>query len=63
MKVTIDITVRRDDGTTLTRSESVESGRLYRYGGFVKETRKELRQRVDRLVRAGLNSTVGGHTT
>ena len=60
MKVAFTIQVRRDDGVVIEYSDSLESGRLYRYGGFVRETRKELRQRVDRTLKAALNKTVGG---
>ena len=62
MQADITIRVKRPDGTVLIREARVESQRVYRYGGFTAETRKEFRQRVDRHVKAALNATVGGNS-
>jgi hypothetical protein len=60
MKVTITIVAEREDGTTLSRTVRTDNASVYRYGSFKRETRVELRKRVNRLVDSALNSTVGG---
>lgn len=60
MKADITIRVKRADGTILIREVSLEGGNVWRYGGYVRESRKEFRTRLDRHVSAALNATVGG---
>lgn len=61
MKVHIAITVQRDDGTTLSRSETAEKriSRYYKDGWTKAETKAELRSRIDSMVTAALNATMG----
>lgn len=61
MKVLITTVVQRDDGTTLTREVRAEKqvGRYYRDGFTKAETKSQLRARVDSMVTAALNATMG----
>ena len=61
MKVSVSVVVRRDDGTVLSRDVSAEKrvSRYYRDGYTKGESKSELRARVDSMVTAALNSTMG----
>lgn len=56
MKVQVAITVIRDDGTTLTRTESVANDQGWVGNKRRRLTRAELRKALDARVGAGLNS-------
>lgn len=61
MKVNISVVVQRDDGTTLTRDVRAEKqvSRYYRDGVTKAETKAQFRLRVDSMVTAALNATLG----
>lgn len=61
MRVDVAITVRRDDGTVLSRAETIEQrpARYFRDGSTRRETKAELRARLESVVTAALNATVG----
>jgi len=56
MDVTISVTVTRDDGTVLTRSESYGNGGRWVQHRPRRLTRAEVRKGIDARVAAALNS-------
>lgn len=61
MQVTVNVTVKRDDGTTLIQSVTTETQRVWNQGNgvFQRETKPQVRKRLDRLVTSAINSTLG----
>ena len=61
MKVAISVVATRDDGTVLSREVRAERrvSRYYRDGAQKNETKDEFRARVESMVTASLNATVG----
>jgi hypothetical protein len=61
VKVSVSVTVRRDDGTTLTQEVSTGTERVWVPGNgvFQRETKAQVRKRLDRMVTAAINATMG----
>jgi len=61
VKVSACITVTRDDGTILIREIKTGTERVWvqANGTFQNENKAQLRRRLDRLVSAAINSTLG----
>lgn len=61
MKVNVAISVTRDDGVTLQQSVTTETQRLWvgANAAFQRETKAQVRKRLDRLVTSAINSTLG----
>lgn len=56
MKVHVSLTVERDDGTTLTRTETVANDQRWTMDRPVRLTRNQLRRNIDAKLAAALNS-------
>jgi hypothetical protein len=56
VKVTVSLTVQRDDGTVLTRSEQVGNDQRWVQNKQRRLTRVELRKSLDARIAAALNS-------
>lgn len=60
MQTTVVITVLRDDGTELRRTEHVGNDSRWVRGQRRRLTRQEMRKDLDARVKAALNATMGG---
>ena len=61
MKVKVFVAATRDDGVTLTQEVSTETQRVWVPGNgvFQRETKAQVRKRLDRMLTAAINATVG----
>lgn len=56
MKVNVAVTVQRDDGTILTRSETVANDQVWALNRPRRLTKAELRKSLDARIGAALNA-------
>lgn len=61
MKVRVSVVATRDDGVTLSQEVTTETQKVWVPGNavFQRETKAQVRKRLDRLVTAAINGTVG----